>query len=136
MDTVRFRGSEILGVRIATIQTDNIAIRCAFDNEVIDGLPFRVTILDPVAPEAAVRRWTALGTPLGGADLRVDVERALRACTIDAAWACHRERLVGSIEPGKLADLAILSADPTGVPPDRIGSIAVEETWLAGEPAT
>jgi predicted amidohydrolase YtcJ len=76
---------------------------------------------------------TVAGTVLGGRALRVDVETALRGYTITAAWAIHRERSVGSLEPGKLADLAILAADPTAGPVDRIGSIAVQETWLGGE---
>jgi len=86
------------------------------------------------AVQAAVERRTVLGTALGPDDLRVDVEDALRAYTIDAAWACHADRLVGSIEPGKLADLVVLSADPTSVPTAAIGSIAAKETWSAGEP--
>src|SRR5439155_1269361 len=40
---------------------------------------------------------------------------------------------VGSIEPGKLADFAILDGDPTRVDPAKIGAISVRETWLAGE---
>jgi hypothetical protein len=54
VQSIRFRGNEILGIRIPTVQGENVATRCAFDNEIIDGVPFRVTILDPVAPEAAV----------------------------------------------------------------------------------
>jgi len=61
MDTVRFRGGEILGIPIPTVQGENAATRCAFDNELIEGVPFRVTILDPVAPEAAVP-WTESAT--------------------------------------------------------------------------
>jgi predicted amidohydrolase YtcJ len=106
------------------------------------GLRFALSSDAPVARpapleavQAAVDRRTVLGTRLGGDELRVGVEQALRACTIDAAWACHRERLVGSIETGKLADFAILEADPTTVEPEAIAAIAVEETWLGGTPA-
>ena len=41
--------------------------------------------------------------------------------------------LVGSIEPSKLADFAILDGDPTEADTGSIGSIAVKETWLEGE---
>jgi len=104
------------------------------------GIRFALSSDAPVAPpapliavQAAVERRTALGTTLGGEDLRVDATRALRACTIDAAHAGHVEALVGSIEPGKLADFAILDRDPTEAATGTIGSIAVSETWLAGE---
>ena len=104
------------------------------------GILFALSSDAPVAPpapliavQAAVERRTVLGTTLGGKDLRVDAIRALRAYTIDAAHAGHVEALVGSIEPGKLADFAILDRDPSEAAPDTIGSIAVKETWLAGE---
>ena len=63
----------------------------------------------------------------------MDAKQALRAYTIDAAHAGHVETMVGSIEPGKLADFAILDGDPTEADAGGIGSIAVKETWLAGE---
>ena len=86
------------------------------------------------AVQAAVDRRTVTGTVLGGPEFRVDVITALRGYTIGGAFAAHREDLVGSLEPGKLADLAILEADPTSVPVEDVGSIAVEETWLGGRP--
>lgn len=43
---------EIMGVRIPTIQSDTVAIRCHACHEVIEGTPWRISILDVVAPEA------------------------------------------------------------------------------------
>jgi hypothetical protein len=48
------RPMEIMGVDIRTIISDNIAKRCAGCGEVIEGTPWRVNILDIVAPETAV----------------------------------------------------------------------------------
>jgi hypothetical protein len=45
---------ELYGVRIPTIVNDNVAVRCAGCGEVIIGIPWRVSILDVVAPEAPV----------------------------------------------------------------------------------
>ena len=104
------------------------------------GIRFALSSDAPVAPpaplvavQAAVERRTVLGTTLGGEDLRVSAQEALRAYTIDAAHAGHAEGLAGSIEPGKLADFAILDGDPTETAAGAIGSIAIKETWLAGE---
>ena len=58
---------------------------------------------------------------------------ALRAVTIDAAWQNHEEARKGSIEPGKLADFAILSANPLDGDPRNIDSITVVETIVAGQ---
>lgn len=104
------------------------------------GLPVVLSSDAPVNPpnpllavQAAVERVTVGGTTLGDPTLRVDVGTALRGYTIAGAWAIHREASVGSLEPGKLADMAVLGADPHAVPVERIGAIAVEETWLGGE---
>jgi predicted amidohydrolase YtcJ len=80
----------------------------------------------------AVERRTVLGTNLGPPDLAASVESALRAYTIDSAFACHADQSVGSLEEGKWADFAILSADPTAVDVSQIAAIKVEQTWSAG----
>jgi predicted amidohydrolase YtcJ len=63
---------------------------------------------------------------------RVSVEAAIRSVTRNAAWACHSEHEVGSLEPGKLADLVILEDDPRAVDPTGISDIGVSETWMDG----
>ena len=84
------------------------------------------------AVQAAVDRRTVTGTVLGGPDLRIDVLTALRGYTIGGAYRAHQEDRVGSLEPGKLADLAILAADPMAVPVNELSAITIEETWLGG----
>ena len=58
----RFRGGEIMGIRIPTVFDENDAIRCAGCGEHIDGLPFRISLMDIMAPEAPPS-W-AIGAPL------------------------------------------------------------------------
>jgi hypothetical protein len=48
----RFRGGEIYGIPIPTVFEENDTIRCAGCGELIPGTPFRITLLDIVAPEA------------------------------------------------------------------------------------
>ena len=86
------------------------------------------------AVQAAVERRTVGGTVLGGPDLCVNVLTALRGYTIGGAYRAHQEHRVGSLEPGKLADFAILATDPTAVPVSELSAIAVEETWVGGQP--
>jgi predicted amidohydrolase YtcJ len=64
---------------------------------------------------------------------RVSVEAAIRAVTSNAAWQCHSESEIGSLEPGKLADLVILDEDPRRVEPKAISDIGVSETWMDGK---
>lgn len=62
----------------------------------------------------------------------VPVQAALRAMTLDAAWQCHSDHEVGSLEVGKFADFVVLGDDPLTVPEDRIAQIEVLETWVNG----
>lgn len=80
----------------------------------------------------AVNRQTRSGQVLGEQE-RVSPMEALEAITIDAAYQYFEEDSKGSIEIGKRADLAILSADPTEVEPLAIADIAVLETIKDGE---
>ena len=60
-------------------------------------------------------------------------EDALRAYTIGSAWFSFDENKRGSLEPGKLADLAVLSKDYMTVPLDQIESIESLLTMVGGK---
>lgn len=105
------------------------------------GVPITLSSDAPVAEPnplqavmAAVTRVTARGTTLGPPSLRITVEQALQAHTIAGARAMHREDQVGSLRPGKLADLVLLDADPTDVPTSKLTDVSVVDTYLAGAP--
>ena len=50
----------------------------------------------------------------------VSVEAGLRSMTIDAAWQCHSDHEVGSLEVNKFADFVVLDEDPHLVDPHRL----------------
>ncbi len=79
-----------------------------------------------------VNRRTATGEPFNRAEA-ISAEQALRAYTLGSAYASHSEDLRGSITPGKLADLVVLSEDPTAVSPDRIGGLEVVAAIVDGQ---
>jgi len=58
---------------------------------------------------------------------------ALKAITINAAYQYREQSSKGSIEPGKLADLVILSGNPLTVPVGAIKDIKVVETFKEGK---
>ncbi|MGI5121106.1 amidohydrolase [Marinactinospora thermotolerans] len=93
----------------------------------------------PVAPgapllgmQSMVERRTASGAVLAPQE-RVTAEEALRAYTLDAAWASHDEHRRGSLTPGKAADFVLLADDPLDVDSGQIGGIHVLATFVAGE---
>ncbi len=64
---------------------------------------------------------------------RIKIQDAINTYTINAAQATSEEHLKGSIEEGKLADLTILSNDPTSTAPDKLADIKVELTIIGGK---
>ncbi|HJB13608.1 MAG TPA: amidohydrolase [Candidatus Oscillibacter excrementigallinarum] len=81
----------------------------------------------------AVDRTTRSGRCLGPEE-RVDVQTALEAVTVNAAYQYFEERDKGALAPGKRADLVMLDRDPLAVPPEELRDIQVLETWKDGIP--
>ena len=81
---------------------------------------------------ACVNRLTSSGQVLG-ADQRISVLEALRAHTFNPAWQNFQDKDKGSIEPGKLADLVILDANPLEADPTALRGIGVLETIVGGK---
>jgi predicted amidohydrolase YtcJ len=88
--------------------------------------------LDTIA--AAVRRRTRSGRAIGP-DQALTVAEAVLAHTIDAAFAIGAEQRLGSLEPGKLADLVILGGDMLGCPAEEITGLGADITVIAGRVA-
>jgi predicted amidohydrolase YtcJ len=80
----------------------------------------------------AVNRTTQTGQTIGPKEC-VSIEEALRLFTINGAYASFEEDIKGSIEPGKLADLAVLSENLLKTPKDRIKDLTVDLTMIGGE---
>jgi len=80
---------------------------------------------------SALSRRSRSGATIG-IDQALTLDEALFAHTIDAAYALFLEDRIGSIEPGKLADVVVLDADLTRVAPEELSSIQVRTTFLGG----
>lgn len=80
---------------------------------------------------AAAARKTVTGRVLGEFE-RITVREALRSYTIGGAYATGRERIAGSLEPGKLADLIVLEEDPLSIPVDQLNDVQPLATMLGG----
>ena len=105
-----------------------------------EGVHFSIHSDAPVTPMAplftawcAVNRQTRTGTVLGPEE-QISAEDALYAITLGAAYTLHMDHLVGSIEPGKYADFAVLEDSPLQVSPDAIRDIGVWGTISGGAP--
>jgi predicted amidohydrolase YtcJ len=83
---------------------------------------------------SAVTREDHDGNPPGGWYPAQDMSfvQALRAFTLDAAWAEHADTRLGTLEPGKWADFILVDHDVVKDPPARIWNTKVLQTWVGG----
>ena len=79
----------------------------------------------------AVNRFGQSGKVLGPGE-RVSVEQALKMVTLDSAFVLGMDSKIGSIEPGKFADFAVLESDPLSHPSKTLRDIKVWGTVFSG----
>jgi hypothetical protein len=102
-----------------------IVLSGSSDRPVVTGTPL-------LGVHDMVNRRTASGAPFNAGEA-VSAEEALRAYTWGSAYASKAEHVKGSIMPGKLADLTVLSEDPVAVSPGRIAGLQVTAVIVGGE---
>ena len=83
---------------------------------------------------SAVTRKTMEGTPAGGwfPEERLSVEEAIRAYTLNTAYAAFEDDIKGSITVGKLADMVVHSDNLLTMDPDAIKDVKVTHTIVGG----
>jgi predicted amidohydrolase YtcJ len=103
-----------------------------------EGLYYSLHADAPMYPEepfsllqTAVTRKTREGEVIGPNEA-ISVMDGLRALTVYAAWQLNMEKKIGSIEPGKYADLIILNKNPLTVDPGSLRDIRVLNTFVNG----
>ena len=97
------------------------------------GSDWPVVTLNPFAGiDAAVNARTLAGD-VWLPDHSLKVEEALHAYTSAPCQAIGRERDLGAIEPGKLADLVILQTDPLTISPDDLAKVTPAVTIMGGK---
>jgi predicted amidohydrolase YtcJ len=126
---LRYWGEEraARSIPIRTIVAAGIPTGGGTDAPVVDWNPFE-SIWWMVTRQVYVQDKTRVLGPEEGVDPAV----ALELYTRGSAETCFMEDKVGTLEPGKLADVAVLSDDPLTVPPDRLRDIRSVLTLVGG----
>ena len=115
------------------------AIRTMLDSgaQVVFGSDAPVERIDPLLGiHAAVTRRRANGQPGPRGwypDQRLTVEEAVRGFSTAAAYTSGQENRLGSITPGKLADLSIFNRDIFTMPPDELLEAGIAGTVVGGK---
>jgi len=106
------------------------------------GIPMQFGSDSPIEPNdpvlgfcAAVTRQTLQGEPPGGwfPEEKLSLEESINSFTQISAWSARKESILGTLTPGKLADLTIFETDLFRVPAASWPSVAVEMTIVGGE---
>lgn len=99
---------------------------------IVNGTDAPVEAVDPIACFAASVTRRARDGSLFFPEQRMTREEALRSYTANAAWAAFEEKDRGTLAPGKLADVTVLSEDILSVPDDRIPGARAVLTLVGG----
>jgi len=134
--TVPFVGDERAAWQYPIGSLGRLGSRLAF------GSDWPVSSADPLQEmHVAVNRMlsTRLGRPGSaettvplGPDEAITIDAAVDAFTLGVAYVNHEEDVAGTLELGKLADVAVLTQDIYAVPPTAIGDTAVALTVAGG----
>ncbi len=109
--------------RLKSVLDAGCVLPASSDRPVVNGAPL-LGLAD------MVHRKTSSGVVLGP-DERLTPVEALRAYTYGSAYAAFAEKDLGTLLPGKLADFAVLSADPTDE--STLDSVQVLATAVHGD---
>ena len=108
----------------ASLLREGVVVAGSSDAPVIGASPL-------VAMRDAILRRTDSGAVLGQGET-LTAEEALALYTRNAAFITWSDTLVGSLEPGKLADFTVLDRNPLTAPPEAIADIGVRTTVVGG----
>jgi hypothetical protein len=112
--------------RLGTLARHNVTTALHSDFTMAPALPLN-------SAWVAVNRIGESGEVIGPEE-RIDLDAAMRAITIDAAYVIGMEHEIGSIRAGKKADFTVLEADPWETPVESLRDIPIWGTVFEGKP--
>ncbi|MDH5760259.1 MAG: amidohydrolase [Gemmatimonadota bacterium] len=125
------------GRYVANLEGDRLAhnnpLKLPMDRGVFMGLGSDILPIGPLVGVYAAVTRKGMSGEVYGPEERLTMAEAITGYTRHAAWFTFEERTKGSLEPGKLADLVVLSDDLLTIDPERIMDVEVEMTVVGGK---
>ena len=111
----------------------NNPLKIPMDHGIFMGLGSDILPIDPLVGLYAAVTRKGMSGEVYGPEERLTMEEAIRGYTAYGAWFTFEENDKGTLEPGKLADMVLLSDDLLTIDPERIMDMDVEMTILGGD---
>lgn len=111
----------------------NNPLRSPMDHGITVAISSDILPIGPMTGIYAAVTRKGMSGRVFGEDEAITIEEAVRGYTLTGAYINFDEQKKGSLEPGKFADMIVLSEDILTADPERILNIDVEQTWLGGE---
>ena len=111
----------------------NNPLRSPMDHGVFVALGSDILPIGPMVGIYATVTRKGMSGAVHGAEERLTMEEAIRGYTANGAFVTFEEDIKGSLEPGKLADMIVLSEDLLTIDDERILDVVVEKTIVGGQ---
>ena len=111
----------------------NNPLRSPMDHGITVAISSDILPIGPMVGLYAAVTRKGMSGQVYGPDEIITIEEAIRAYTLTGAYLNFEEEVKGSLEPGKFADMIVLSNDILTIDPERIMDIEVEQTYVNGK---
>lgn len=111
----------------------NNPLRSPMDHGITVAISSDILPIGPLVGLYAAVTRKGMSGQVYGPDEAITMEEAIRGYTILGAYLNREEAVKGSLEPGKFADMIVLSDDLLTIDPEQIMDVAIEQTWVNGE---
>jgi len=122
-----FYGPERMKYICALRSMLDAGIKCSIHSDAPSG-PCGIDLID-----AAVNRFDRSAGEQTDMTQAISLREAIRCATVNGAYASYEEGIKGSLEPGKLADMIVLSEDIFSIPERDIYKVKVDMTFIDGQ---
>jgi predicted amidohydrolase YtcJ len=111
----------------------NNPLRSPMDHGITVAISSDILPIGPMVGLYAAVTRKGMSGQVYGPDETITIEEAIRAYTLTGAYLNFEEELKGSLEPGKFADMIVLSNDILTIDPELFMDIEVEQTYVNGK---
>lgn len=111
----------------------NNPVKTPMDHGIFMALSSDILPIDPLVGLYAAVTRKGMSGKVYGPEEAITIEEAIRGYTANGAWITFEEDIKGTLEPGMLADMVVLSEDLLTIDPDRIMDVEVDMTIVEGD---